>query len=107
MTMRRGENSPEGGKRGRICLYSTNLPLFPPSGAISLLALLVTWAPSARAAGALEAVAAQGAKGIGAQRGAAMVVSAPLVSDTAAPKGEELAVRLAQLVAGAVGGAAH
>jgi hypothetical protein len=34
-------------------------------------------------------------------------VSAPLVTDTPAPKGDELAARVAQLVAGAMGGAAH
>jgi hypothetical protein len=67
----------------------------------------VTWVTPAGATGALEAIAGQAAKGIGAQKGAAMVVSAPLVTDTPAPKGDELAARVAQLVAGAMGGAAH
>jgi hypothetical protein len=54
---------------------------------------------------ALEAIASQAAKALG--PGAAFVVSAPLESDTPAPRGEELADRVAQLVAGAMGSASR
>lgn len=63
------------------------------------------FAGDARASGALESVASQAAKGIGKTPASAMVVSAPLASDLGAPRAEELAARIAQLVAGAMGGA--
>jgi hypothetical protein len=63
------------------------------------------FAGEARASGALESVASQAAKGIGKTPPSAMVVSAPLTTDMPAPRGEELAARIAQLVAGSMGGA--
>jgi hypothetical protein len=65
------------------------------------------WLASARGAsadGALESIASRAARGLGAPPPAAIVVSAPLVTDVAAPRGEELAARVAQLVAGSLGG---
>ena len=58
-------------------------------------------------AGALESIATELAKGMGESKGAALVVGAPLVSDVTPVKGDELALREAQLVAGAMGGAAR
>ncbi len=62
-------------------------------------------AGDARASGALESVASQAAKGIGKAPASAIVVSAPLTSDVQAPRAEELSARIAQLVAGTLGGA--
>jgi hypothetical protein len=67
-----------------------------------VVAALATGSPARAAGGALESIASQGAK-LG--TAPALVVSAPLVADVAAPRGEELASRVAQLVAGAMGGA--
>jgi len=57
----------------------------------------------ARAAGAVDGVAADASKGLGAVPATAIVVAAPIVSDQAAPKGDELALRVAALVAGKLG----
>jgi hypothetical protein len=75
--------------------------------ALPIAFAIVALAPSALADGALESTASRAAKALAAGPSAALVVSAPLASDVPAPKSEELAARVAQLVAGALGGAAH
>jgi hypothetical protein len=67
------------------------------------LCLCLALPRDARAAAALASIASQAAKAVGTT--AALVVTAPLTSDVQAPRGEELAARIAQLVAGAMGGA--
>ncbi|HEX4448670.1 MAG TPA: hypothetical protein VH044_18130 [Polyangiaceae bacterium] len=70
---------------------------------------------TARAAGALETVAQGATDGLGLRAGppegpaggASVVVAAPFVSDDAAPKGDELALRVAALVAGRIGAGAR
>jgi hypothetical protein len=75
------------------------------------LAVLLALRGEAHAAAALESIASQAAKALSAPTGpnavATLVVAAPLASDVAAPRGDELAERVAQLVAGALGGATH
>ncbi len=61
----------------------------------------------ASASSALGAVAPEIVKGLGALPPSAVVVASPLVTDQTAPKGDELSVRVAQLVAGKIGGAAR
>ena len=74
------------------------------------LALLLAHG-DARAAAALESIASQAAKTLTAPTGpgavGTLVVAAPLASDVPAPRAEELAERVAQLVAGALGGTTH
>ncbi len=75
-------------------------------GLSALAAIIVSLAPApACAASALGATLPSVAKDLGgdAARGA-LVVAAPLVSDVAAPKGDELALRVASLLAGKIGG---
>ena len=55
------------------------------------------------AAGALEVVVQQTARSLGQVPASSIVVAAPLASDEPAPRGEELALRVASLVAGAIG----
>jgi hypothetical protein len=61
----------------------------------------------AGAAGAVDTVAQEAAQAIGPTPSSSIVVAAPLVSDQPAPRGEELALRVAALVAGKLGSAAH
>ncbi len=77
-----------------------------PFAAVAVAACLL-FVRDARANGALESVASRVAKGLGKAPPSAIVVAAPLASDVQAPRAEELAVRLAQLVAGSLGGAAR
>jgi hypothetical protein len=55
------------------------------------------------AAGALEVVAQQTSRSLGQVPPSSIVVAAPLVSDEPAPKGEDLALRIASLIAGGIG----
>jgi hypothetical protein len=64
-------------------------------------------AAPARAASALGGIAPELVKGLGAVPPQVVVVASPLVTDQPAPKGDELAVRVAQLVAGKIGGTAR
>lgn len=102
---------------GRIdgrAMRSSHLPVSAVAAvlAFGLTCVLGTaWPCRARAAGALETVAqsatqALGPK-VGSAPGASVVVAAPLVSDDDAPKGDELALRVAALVAGRIGAAAR
>jgi hypothetical protein len=75
------------------------------ASAALVLCLLGSLCPSsARAASALEAVTQGATQSLGPLPGASVVVvAAPLVTDDPAPRGEELALRLAALVAGRIG----
>ena len=81
--------------------------------AAPLAALLATTtARTARAAGALETVAQGATQALGPLEGApaggaSVVVAAAFVSDDAAPRGDELALRVAALVAGRIGAGAR
>jgi hypothetical protein len=59
------------------------------------------------AAGAVEAVAQEAAQGLGKTPSSTVVVAAPLKTDQSAPRGEDLAQRIAALVAGKLGAGAH
>jgi hypothetical protein len=72
-----------------------------------LAALLVLLPSRALAAGAVEVVAQEAAQGIAQTPAASVVVAAPLVSDQPAPRGDDLALRVAALVAGKLGAGAH
>jgi len=68
-------------------------------------ALLI--APVADAAGAVDAVALEAAQGLGQTPAAVVVVAAPLVTDQPAPRGDEMALKIAALVAGRLGAGAR
>ncbi len=80
---------------------------------VAALLLVLALQRDARGAAALASIAGQAAKAIasgtvgGTSSPATLVVAAPLASDVQAPRGDELAARVAQLVAGAMGGATH
>jgi hypothetical protein len=61
----------------------------------------------ALAAGAVETVAQDASQGLGKTPSSSVVVAAPLLTDQIAPRGEELALRIAALVAGKLGAGAH
>jgi hypothetical protein len=61
----------------------------------------------ADAAGALETLAPEIARAMGAVPARTVVVASPLTSDLPAPKGDELAMRLGALIAGKLGGTAR
>ena len=58
------------------------------------------------AAGAVDTVSQDAAQGLGATPAAVVVVAAPLVTDTPAPRGDEMTLRIAALVAGRLGAGA-
>jgi hypothetical protein len=72
-----------------------------------LSAPLLLFSRGAFAMGALEALARDAAAGLGVVPQAAIVVAAPLMSDQPAPKGDEIATRVAALTAGKIGGSAR
>ncbi len=89
--------SDAGGVRARIRL-------------VCALAVIVTGATAttrASAASALATIAPEVVKGLGAVPASAVVIASPLASDQPSPKGDELSVRVAQLVAGKIGGTAR
>jgi hypothetical protein len=76
------------------------------AGPLAGLALDVARPTSAWAAGALETVsqgAAASLGGLAASLSSSVVVAAPMVTDDAAPRGDELALRVAALLAGRLG----
>ena len=75
-------------------------------GSLGVVAALLL-APIAIAAGAVDAVAQEAAQGLGQTPAAVLVVAAPLVSDRPAPRGDEMALRIAALVAGSLGAGAR
>ncbi len=75
--------------------------------ALVVVVPLILSSRAAFAMGALESLARDAAAGLGAVPQAAIVVAAPLVSDQPAPKGDEIATRIAALTAGKIGGSAR
>ncbi len=65
------------------------------------------FAASSPVAGALDGVAGEATRKLGSLPGRSVVVAAPLVSDENAPKSAELALQVAVLVAGKIGGGAR
>ena len=61
----------------------------------------------ASAAGAIDVVAQESARALGQTPSASVVVAAPLVTDQPAPRGEEMSLRIAALVAGKLGAGAR
>jgi hypothetical protein len=77
-----------------------------PSALVVLVVPILFVSRGAFAMGGLEALARDAAAGLGPVPPSAIVVAAPLVSDQPAPKGDEIATRIASLTAGKIGGAA-
>jgi hypothetical protein len=71
--------------------------------AMLVAAAIAASASPAGAASALAAIAPEIARGLGAVPANSVVVVSPLTGDVPAPRGDELAVRLASLVAGQIG----
>ena len=61
----------------------------------------------AQAAGAVAIVASEAARSLGSVAGRSIVVAAPLTSDEPSPRGDELAVEVASLLASRIGGGAQ
>jgi hypothetical protein len=76
---------------------------------VHLPVLLCALALSSRAeaAGALDLVVLQATQSLGHAPASSMVVAAPLASDEPAPKGNDLALRVAALIAGRIGAGAR
>jgi hypothetical protein len=75
-------------------------------GRLPALLVVALWTRTS-AAGAVETVAQEAAQALGPTPSSSIVVAAPLASDQPAPRGEDLALRIAALVAGKLGSAAH
>jgi hypothetical protein len=73
------------------------------TAALAAISAAIFAAPSARAASALATITPELAKGLGSVPASAVVVAGPLVSDQPAPKGDELATRVAAHLAGKLG----
>jgi hypothetical protein len=84
-------------RRSGRCLSDLLIILFP----LSLVPR------DAVAAGALDVVAQEATQSLGQTPRAAVVVAAPLSADQPSPKGDDLALRIAALVAGRIGAGAH
>ncbi len=85
----------------------SGLRWLPYLGAGALSAALLVGPRAALAAGSVDAVAQDAAQGLGPTPTAVLVVAAPLVSDQATPRGDELSLRIAALVAGRLGSGAR
>jgi hypothetical protein len=73
-----------------------------------VVCFLLLFVPSpAYAAGALDVVAQEATQSLGQAPPASVVVAAPLTSDQPAPRGDELALRTAALIAGRIGPSAR
>jgi hypothetical protein len=77
-----------------------------PSGLLIFL-FLISSSRTASAAGAVDVVAQDAAQALGQTPASSVVVAAPLVSDQPAPRAEDLALRIAALVAGKLGAGAR
>lgn len=75
-------------------------------GSLGVVAVLLI-APRASAAGAVDAVAQEAAQGLAQTPAAVVVVAAPLTTDQPAPRGDEMALKIAALVAGRLGAGAR
>jgi hypothetical protein len=111
-TMRRGAIRDRTGRsKGRKTVTPCDLPSFRSSCSKIFLPCvtlgLVTWSSAALASGSLSAVAPSVARDLGAVPPNTLVVASPLTSDVPAPRGEELADKVAMLVAGKLGPTAH
>src|ERR1019366_2351067 len=109
----------EGEERGQVTRRGSTVPVhaalasplvrltvFPVFALAAIFALAVLDASRAHAAGALEAVTQGAASNLGplaSTLNTSVVVAAPLTVDDAAPRGDELALRVAALVAGRLG----
>jgi hypothetical protein len=78
-----------------------------PLAFLGVLAVSLLSSRTTLAAGAVDVVAAESAQALGQTPSASVVVAAPLVTDQPAPRGEELALRIAALVAGKLGAGAR
>jgi hypothetical protein len=78
----------------------------PGALAAAVLAVLALRAPEA-SAGSVDVVAQEAAQALGQAPSSSLVVAAPLASDQGAPRGEDLALRIAALVAGKLGAGAR
>jgi hypothetical protein len=76
-------------------------------GGLGALAAFSLSSPPAWAAGSIDAVVQDASQALGQTPAAVVVVAAPLVSDTPAPRGDDMALRLAALVAGRLGASAR
>jgi hypothetical protein len=72
----------------------------------AMIVASLAYASEASAAGAVDGLAGDAVKGLGGAPATVVVVAGPLVSDQASPKGDELALRVAALVAGKIGATA-
>jgi hypothetical protein len=77
----------------------------PPRLPILLCAISIS--SRASAAGAVEIAALQATQSLGQTPASSVVVAAPLASDQPAPKGNDLALRIAALIAGRIGASAR
>ncbi len=75
--------------------------------AIAFGALILGESRDSFAAGSIDLIAFQAAAAVAPSQQALLIVAAPLVTDQPAPHGDDLAVRLATLIAGKLGAAAH
>jgi hypothetical protein len=91
-------------RAGRVPRAKTAARPWVPASAALLASLL--FAPGALA-GSVDTVAQEAAQALGQTPSSSVVVAAPLVSDQPAPRGEELALRIAALVAGKLGAGAR
>jgi hypothetical protein len=74
---------------------------------LGIVAILLLVSSRAQAAGAVEVVAQGATQSLGQTPASSAVVAAPLATDEPAPRGEELALRMAALVAGRIGATAR
>jgi hypothetical protein len=74
---------------------------------LSVFLWLLSFSSPAEAAGAVDIAAQESARSLGSTPALSVVVAAPLASDEVAPKGDELALRMAALVAGRIGSSAR
>jgi hypothetical protein len=93
-------------KTGRREVFGGARSLTGPSRLPVFLFILFS-SQAAGAAGAVDVVAQESAQALGQTPSASVVVAAPLVTDQPAPRGEELSLRIAALVAGKLGAGAH
>jgi hypothetical protein len=92
------------GKIERRAMRSSHLRV---SWGLLLCLSSLVWPRRANAAGAIEAVTQGATESLGSTPGASVVIAAPLAVSDPAPKGEELALRIAALVAGRIGAGAR
>ncbi|MEO7113583.1 MAG: hypothetical protein ABI183_24305 [Polyangiaceae bacterium] len=75
--------------------------------AITFGAFILGQPRAALAAGSIDSIATRAAAAVAPSQQALLVVAAPLITDQVAPHGDDLALRLATILAGKLGGAAR